>query len=211
MKVFYGGEDMVTIEIAKKLIEYCALNLCVENIEYEDVGIRERGEAVKKRLSAIALLGNIYPVVFVIDSDGECVVEMLNNTCPEGWDSDFGSINIAIDEGESWLLADFSGFSKYFGVKVGDIDYDNKKLEVTFDYKTSLYIMNTIIPKSRKMDIRENLRPTPKAKKPATYNTYWIDYVQNHWNIDNAIKHSESLEKAVNRINKKMSKYLDKA
>lgn len=51
-----------------------------------------------------------YPIIFVFDSDGECVLKILERECTAGWNDIFTSLNIAIDEEESWRLADQTNF-----------------------------------------------------------------------------------------------------
>ena len=150
MKLFYGGEDDVTKSIARRLALDISKDLNISDIILEDVGIRERGSAILKKLPQIVALGRKYPIIFVFDSDGECILEILKRACPAGWNNTFTSLNIAIDEGESWLIADQLSFAKYFGVNVSDIKYSSNTQEMTFPYKTSLYIMKELAPKSVK-------------------------------------------------------------
>lgn len=179
MTIYYGGEDDVTRYIARKLAYDISREMKIEDVAIEDVGIRERGAAIKNKLQQLVRLGKKNPIVFVFDSDGECVVDILKQTCPDGWADSFCALNIAIDEGESWLLADKNGFAKYFGVSTEDIDFAQETGEVTYPYKTSLYIMRNIISKSKKKEIKENMSCTERGKKPATYNMFWKEYIDN--------------------------------
>ena len=207
MTIYYGGEDDVTRYIARRLAYTISTEIGLKNVIIEDVGIRERGAAVKNKLQQMVRLGKKAPVVFVFDSDGDCVVDILKQACPEGWADSFCALNIAIDEGESWLLADQKGFANYFGVDVEDIQISPQMGEVTYPYKTSLYIMKNIIPKSRKKEIRENMSCTERGKKPATYNVFWKDYIDNVWNMDEAGKMSDSLSKSINRVKERLLRY----
>lgn len=207
MTIYYGGEDDVTRYIARKLAYTISNEMKLEDVVIEDVGIRERGAAIKNKLQQLVRLGKKTPIVFVFDSDGDCAVDILKQTCPEGWTDSFCALNIAIDEGESWLLADKKGFADYFGVAVEDIPISQKMGEVTYPYKTSLYIMRNIIPKSRKKEVRDNMCCTERGKKPATYNVFWKDYINNVWNMNEAEKISDSLSRSINRIKNKLLMY----
>ena len=207
MTIYYGGEDDVTRYIARKLAYAISNEMKLKDVIIEDVGIRERGTAIKNKLQQIVRLGKKTPIVFVFDSDGDCVVDILKQACPEGWTDSFCALNIAIDEGESWLLADKKGFADYFGVTVEDIQISQKVGEVTYSYKTSLYIMKNIIPKSRKKEIRENMCCTERGKKPATYNVFWEDYIDNVWNMNEAGKISDSLSRSINRVKNRLLMY----
>ena len=201
--VYIGGENDVTKTIAKKLVEYTLFRYEHESVVFEDLAGRSRGTGVLSKLPNMVELGKKSLVVFVFDSDGDCVVETLKKYCPDGWKSEFCAINIAIDEGESWLLADRAGFSKYFGIKLSDIPRcETGRDEIHLPYKTSLYIMKELVPKSSKKRVKENLQCTKTLKKPPTYNNLWIDYIMNFWNIEEALKKSKSLAKAVVRIDK---------
>ena len=202
MTIFYGGEDDVTRWIAKRLALESIKDLEITNAEIQPLGFRERGSAIIGKLSQIVSLGQKYPVIFVMDSDGDCVLDILNKGIPNGWKNTFASINIAIDEGESWLLADDCSFSKYFGV--GTLDIKPNGGEVTFPYKTSMYIMREIIPKSSKRCVRDNLCCTEKGHKPPTYNLLWEKYIMEQWNVENASGKARSLERAVKRIKDKV-------
>lgn len=203
MLVYIGGEDDVTKTIAKRLVEYVVFRSESDPVVFEDVAGRSRGTGVLSKLPNMVELGKKAPVIFVFDSDGDCVVELLKKYCPDGWKSRFCAMNIAVDEGESWLLADRAGFSKYFGIKLADLPFCEKgRDEIYLPYKTSLYIMKDLVPKSGKKSVKENLQCTKTLKKPPTYNYLWIDYIMNFWNIAEASKNSKSLAKAVLRAEK---------
>lgn len=203
MRVYIGGEDDVTKTIAKRLVEHTLSKYGKESVVFEDIAGRSRGTGVLSKLPNMVALGRKAPVVFVFDSDGDCVVEILKKYCPDGWKSEFCAINIAIDEGESWLMADRAGFSKYFGIRPEDIPpCETGRDEISLPYKTSLYIMRELVPKSIKKCVKENLQCTKTLKKPPTYNNLWIDYIMNFWDIDEASKNSGSLTKAVTRIDR---------
>lgn len=207
MKLLYGGEDDVTKLIARRLAIEIAKDAHI-SVQPEDIGIRERGSAILKKLPQIVALGKKYPIVFVFDSDGECVLEILNKACPDGWNDTYASLNIAIDEGESWLLSDLTGFGKYFGIDVSDITSALDAREITFPYKTSLYIMKELVPKSAKKDVVEKMSCTERGKKPPTYNELWKDYIDSKWDIKKAMQRCESLERAIRRIKRNLQRYV---
>ena len=60
--------------------------------------------------------------------------------------------------------------------------------------------MKEIIPKSKNRDVRDNMSCTERGKKPPTYNQLWYNYIHSKWDIDDASENSESLRKAVERI-----------
>lgn len=208
MRVYYGGEDVVTKSIAKRLVQSWAYNHDKKKIECVDLNIRASGRAVLSQLNNIILLGKKTPVVFVLDSDQDCAVDLLKKYCTERADDSYSTINIAIDEGEAWLLADKIGFSDFVGVKKSTISEDiYRGKEVATPYKTSLYIMMELVPVSKKKEIRNAMSVAPNAKKPPTYNALLPDFIADKWDVDRAQKHSESLSRAVRRVETKLNMY----
>ena len=49
---------------------------------------------------------------------------------------------------------------------------------------------------------------TERGKKPATYNVFWKEYIDNIWNMSEAKKYSNSLSRAMERVEKKLRMYL---
>lgn len=206
MRVYISGEDGVTKAIAKRLVLYTANT---SDIDFFDATSRDSGSKVWQNLDRLVKLGEKNPTVAVYDSDGECVISLLQEYCPNGWDSRYSAINIAISEAESWLLADREGFSNYLHVAKKHMPVlQEHKMEISdsIDYKISLYLMRNIAPESNKASIREGLRFTDRYKKPSTYNEIIVPFVDKYWNIDNALHNSESLRRSVRRVRAIFSK-----
>ena len=203
MLVYYGGEDLVTKLIAKRLIIYAARLDGIHDLSLEDANPRYYGTRALEKLDQMIRLSTTAPVICVFDSDGTCVLELLKRHTKNGWKKKQLAINIAIDEGETWLMADRKGFAQYFGIKLCAIP-DKKKnaieLSSSFPYKTSLYFLKELVPLSKKKKVLETLGCERPGKKPPTYNTLWPEFIERHWNIGEAIKNSDSLARAVDRI-----------
>lgn len=117
--------------------------------------------------------------------------------------NDYATINFAVDEAEAWLLADRISFAKYFNIPVKTVPTRNAlSLEIAdiMPYKTSLYILIELVPLSNNRAIKSVLAYDRPGKKPSTYNSVGGEYISKYWNIEDAIKNSESLERAVKRI-----------
>ena len=202
MQVFYAGEDDVTKLIAKRIIEYSAQLEGLNSIKMNDANPRDRGTKALDKLDTVIRLSNNYPVVCVFDSDSDCVLELLKKYAPDGWKKDRLALNFAIDEGETWLMADRRSFASYFGLRVSHIPEKKqgaKELSQSIPYKTSLFFLDKLIPESQTkkyVSILENRQP---GRKPATYNSVWPNYINNYWNIANACENSDSLSRAVDR------------
>ena len=203
MLVYYGGEDTVTKLIAKRLIKYVAESDGRIELELEDANPRDHGTKALDNLNLMIRLSRTTPVICVFDSDGKCVVEILRKYAPDGWKNDKLAINIAVDEGETWLMADAKNFARYFGLKRASVPVkhvNSLELSESIPYKTSLYFLRELVPQSKKYRVIESLTCLRPGKKPPTYNNLWPDFIENHWDINEAIKNSNSLQRAVRRV-----------
>jgi len=98
---------------------------------------------------------------------------------------------VAVREVESWILADVDSFSSFLGISRMWIPV---QVEEIHDPKQ---ILINLARKSRKREIREDIVPQPgsKRKQGRGYNSRLIKYVINYWNIQNALKNSDSLQR----------------
>ena len=195
MIVYYGGEDQVTKLIAKQLIRYAAQLEGIDDITLDDANPRDYGTRALEKLKLIIRLSVAAPIVCVFDSDGDCVVELLKKQ--------HLAINIAVDEGEAWLMADKKNFSDYFGLKLSlipDKKENSHELSESIPYKTSLYFLQQLVPHSRKKKVLNNLTCERPGKKPPTYNALWAEFIEKHWDIDIASHNSDSLLRAITRV-----------
>lgn len=201
MTFYYGGEDTVTSELAKQLIKHCCM-LEVQSYEVEDVLMRKNGESALTALPQCVALGKTAPVVCVFDSDGRCVVDLLNKNSTDGWKSRHSAINIAKDEGEVWLLADRRGFSDFFQIPqkfIPERAPSHGEISDTLKIKPSLYMLDSIFCHSESQKIRAIMHIERPYRKPSTYNNLWPEFIQKHWNIEVASQNSDSLRRAVIR------------
>ena len=100
-------------------------------------------------------------------------------------------------------MADRQSFSDYFGIRLSlipDIKKNSQELSESIPYKTSLYFLQQMVPYSRKKRVLENLSCERPGKKPPTYNALWADFIENYWNMEIASHNSESLLRAINRV-----------
>ncbi|WP_233431478.1 hypothetical protein [Leptospira santarosai] len=116
---------------------------------------------------------------------------------------------VACDEGESWLMSDIIGFSKWLSIDQSlipiPISKDKKKpeyIELNFSFKPSLYLMQKLATCSTNVSLRERLIPKAYAKKGPEYNSTLLPFIRDIWNVEEAALNSYSLRKAVERIQK---------
>lgn len=204
MRAIVVGEDDVTKEIIKKLIVSYAPHL--DTLQT----LPARGsQAIKhENIKAYNILAEKTPVILLTDLDnGQCAPQMQRNILQSIVKHPMFIFNIAVEEAETWLMADKENFLSYFGVedKIPHATYhkmrgDNARMEILFEYKPSLYMMREIIPTSSKSAVIAQLKPKNGAKKGPEYNTAMIPFITNKWNPENARSQSYSLERMIVRL-----------
>lgn len=198
--IIIAGEDTVTREIIKRLIEYAGLNI---NISREEP---IRGGKILESLPKYNILG--LPVIALIDlDDADCPVSLLNNIFHQTPINNNLLLRIAVDEAESWLMADKEGFSQYLSIPFDKIpanksldSKNDRNIELRFPYKPSLYLMRELASISSNTELKKQLTPKEGAKKGPEYNTAITPFIREKWDIKNAMRNSYSLQKAIQRI-----------
>ena len=201
MKVYIVGEDAVTTSIIKRILIYCSD--CFEIISE----LPARGGQVKSKIKEFNELSNFYPVVLLIDLDNDDCAPLLLNRLIENKNDNF-IFNIAVDEAEAWLMADKEGFSTYFKIKLEDMPFayqtkqggKNALTEMYFAYKSSMYLTHELIKKSKSLEYKQQLTPKKGAAKGPEYNSCMLPFIQNAWDIDDARKNSDSLNRMILRV-----------
>lgn len=201
--VIIVGEDLVTRQVIKKLLQVT----CPEgfNIIREDP---VRGSEVKKLTPNYNALAASFPIILLADLD--------NNNCPPteqaAWLNNQPKhphfiFRFAVDEAESWLLADRQGFAAFLGIDVTQIPEPSPlrprepyNLEIRPPYKTSLFMMRELASISPKAELKRQLTPLDRTSKSSEYNLAMLPFIDLHWNVQTAIENSYSLQKMVRRL-----------
>jgi len=201
VKLFIVGEDAVTYTIIKKILTHCSNN-------FEIISeLPARGGQVKSQIKQYNKLSETYPVILLIDLDNnDCAPQLLNKLISVK-NKNF-IFNIAIDEAEAWLMADREGFADYFKINLKEIPVACLKkqgggkalTEMNFSVKSSWFLTHELIKKSRSSEFIQQLTPKPNASKGPEYNPCILPFIENKWNIDNACKNSDSLNRMITRI-----------
>lgn len=208
MEVFIVGEDDACRAVIRRVVAFCA------NVKNTPIKVRPqefpiRGGEIKSKIKNFNKLSITTPVILLTDLD--------NNICPPTFitalmDGDNKNENFvlstAVDEVEAWLLADREGIARYFSIGIEKIPQTSKitmqgrveKTEISCPCKTSLYFVNQILPHSRNKTLIKQLTPRKGAVKGPEYNIGMIPFIQNHWNIEAAMKNSDSLKGMIYRI-----------
>ncbi|GHT34736.1 hypothetical protein FACS189427_02610 [Planctomycetales bacterium] len=208
MKVYITGEDPVTLAVIKRILFFCSK-------EFKIIGeLPARGGQIKSKIREFNKLSLTYPVVLLTDLDtASCAPELLNKLLPETKNEHF-LFNIAVDEAEAWLMADRKGFAEYFAIPFDKMpDFCKTKqggikecLEINLRYKSSLHFTTKLMEFCTKIQYKQQLTPPKGASKGREYNTCVLPFIEGKWNISNAQKNSDSLDRMIKRLNALIAK-----
>ena len=124
----------------------------------------------------------------------DCPLELRNDWIHFDLNPNF-IFSIAVREVESWILADREGLSRYFNVSLVNFP---RNPEIEADPKNTLI---NIARRSKKREIREDIVPLNRnAIIGPNYNGCLSVFFYKYWDIGNAIKQSESLKRAYNKL-----------
>lgn len=203
IKVYISGEDAVTKAIIERLLRFCSPRFQVTK------EIPARGSEIKKKISALNTLAQTQPVVMLTDLDTTDCAPILKTSLLKGEpQSQNFLINIAIDESEAWLMADRNGFAKFLDVeedtipkaclqKMGGL---KRIMEMSFHAKSSWVLTHEIAPQSRNEELKHQICAQGTASKGPEYNDGILPFVKTFWNIEEAMKNSDSLSRMVKRL-----------
>jgi hypothetical protein len=152
---------------------------------------------IKKNIMAYnkAAKYGYYFVITDLDNEG-CAPSLIEKWLPANRNDQL-LLRVAVHEIESWLLADRESFSSFFAISREIIP---ARPDTLADPKQTVI---SLAKKSRKRSIRNAFVPIDDhASIGPGYNLEFRNYIQNHWNIAVARKHSPSLEKAMIALSK---------
>jgi hypothetical protein len=136
------------------------------------------------------------PFLLLTDLDAsECPASLLQTwlSVPK---NDNLLFRVAVREVESWLLADAEGIATFLAVKPATVPANPESLP---DPKR---ILVELAARSRKKDLREDIAPRKgsTAKQGPDYNPCLSRFVFDHWNVDVAAAHADSLRRTIERL-----------
>lgn len=201
--VYIVGEDDVTREIIKRIVKDYAPHLTI--IQH----IPARGSEIKAKIPNLNTVALSSPVILLADMDTVSCAPLAKAGILKGLSnvsSEF-VVNIAVDEGEAWLLADRDGFSTYFGIPIELMPVCTKqkfmgpkaRMEMSIPLKASLYLTHNLAGHSKKKVFKDQLYSEDTCKGPE-YNTAIVPFIQKSWDIETARQNSYSLDGMIKRI-----------
>lgn len=152
---------------------------------------------IKKNLPAYNKTAKAgFPYFILTDLDTAlCAPQLIDDWTKSAPLSSNLFFRIAVREVESWILADRENIAKYLGIPISKIPLDTDSIP---DPKQ---LICNLARKSKKKAVREGIPPKDQyAVQGYDYNALLGFFIQNVWNISNAVECSSSLKRTVERL-----------
>ncbi len=191
MNVNIVVEGITDEAVAKRLLELTGLT--IGNI----YGLRGK-QHILKQLQGYNTAATYRPwlVIVDLDSDADCVVQAVQNWLPKTNHEKGMCFRIAVREIEAWLLADAEHLAQFLHVSSSILPASpDKELHPK---QTLVNIART----SSKSYIREDIVPRQGAGSVVGpgYTSKLIEFTQQYWHPDQAMQHSESLQRCMKAL-----------
>jgi hypothetical protein len=150
---------------------------------------------IKSKMRAFNSAAKGAPFLVLTDLDqAECAPEKLRQWLPVEQNPNL-IFRFAVREVEAWVLAHRSQFARFLGLQreaiplnVDDIDHPKE------------FLIN-LARRSRRTDIKGDLVPRgTTSRQGPNYNGRLTDFVISQWDAQEAVKHSDSLRRAVRAL-----------
>lgn len=155
------------------------------------------GNEVEKVLRKQAHIPSPIPRIFVLDSDGNCPVEIRASMLPKG-SVDNVLLRICDTEIESWLLADSAAFARFFNIPSVKVEPS-----VGRDAKERMLRCVDLFGKRNCQDfVRKSMRNGKRNRYEfgGRYRTILEQYIEQEWDAEAAALSSDSLSRALRRL-----------
>lgn len=152
---------------------------------------------IKQKVAAFNNAAKGTPFIILADLEAECPPAQIKKWLPTPLNPNL-LFRIAVREIEAWLLADRSGFASFLKIDKALIPTNVDKI----DHPKQKVI--NLAKRSRNRALRQAIVPIPgrTARVGPDYNGQLSSFVFGEWNIEEAMKNSESLRRTVKALNK---------
>lgn len=139
------------------------------------------------------LARNLYPVLCVADTDGNCVRHLLSKWLPVSPPSTF-ALRLAVNEAESWLLGDRKAIAKFLDIPLAKIPSQPETLS---DPKT---VLLQLARRSRSRTLRSEMINRDGTKPGAGYVLHLSEFARTSWSAARAAEGCPSLRRAMQNL-----------
>ncbi|HDQ44858.1 MAG TPA: hypothetical protein ENN17_05060 [bacterium] len=185
-------EDEIHLNILKKILAETQPHVTINRIHQS--GSRFY---IGKKLFAFNRASLIKPHIVLADLDRIPCVRILKQKWITFEQSERLFFQVAVREGEAWLLADHKSMSTFLGISLNLLRKEVRQVENIYDPK--LLLVN-LARRSKRRQIRDGLVPKGSAKIGDLHNTLLSEYIQKQWEIEQARIHSSSLNRFLDKL-----------
>lgn len=185
------GEDPLTCALGEQLVTEILPEWGMPRPAIDNKGVTKLVSALPRFIEQAR---HVNPVLCIADTDGKCVKKLLTEWLPTAIPESF-LLRLAVNEGESWVLADRQALAAFFEIA-------EKQISRTPDEEDNpkRHVLN-LARKSKKRIIRQELvSETDPTKQGNGYNVHLRNFVKNHWSAQRAAENSPSLQRAIDRL-----------
>jgi hypothetical protein len=152
---------------------------------------------IKSRIKGFNNAAKEMPFLVLTDLDKEeCAPKLIREWLPVRLHPNL-IFRVAKREVESWVMADRNAFADFLKIPTVKIPFN---IDDELDDPKAFLVM--MARKSKDRAIRNAIVPKHAASKVGPdYNGKLASFVQEKWNLQRAVQHSDSLKRAVNAIN----------
>lgn len=191
LRLLVVGEDRLCCTLAERIATHALPRWTLSLPPIDTGGVTKLRTALPRYAEQAR---HVQPVFCLADTDGLCAVEWLRQWRPARMPHAL-ILRLAVNEAESWVLADRNEFTRHMRVPAGKIPLGVDQLP---DPKA---LVLQLVGKSKSRLFRtEMVSATDPLKQGTGYNLHLCDFVRKHWNADRARELSPSLDRAIRSL-----------
>ena len=180
-------EDLLTASVIKRLVNEFNDKITIT----QEINAHGFGK-IKRDILKYNNAAKNKPFIIITDLDKkECAVSLIEDWFNNTEKEPELIFRVAVKEIDAWILADKKGIAKTLNISPDIIPSEPEKIDNPKE------LLMQLAKKSKKREIREEFPPKDSfAHQGPLYNILLTTFVNEEWNLDEAMKHSKSLEKA---------------
>lgn len=188
-EMYVIGEDALSCALGVKLVTDVAKRIPALPV-INTHGVTKLQSALKRYFGLV----NISPVLCVADTDGKCVVDIIQRWIPHGTPSGF-LLRFAVREAESWLLADSEAFADFLHVPQSKMPKSPDEID-----NPKEMVLHLASRSSKRLIRQEMVSDRDSSKSGAGYNVHLCDFAAQYWRPLEAARVSPSLSRAIDSL-----------
>ncbi len=185
------GEDELCCVLGSRLVQACLPTWTLALTPINKRGVTRLAAEVPRYVNYAR---NVHPVLCIADTDGKCPASLSSAWQAKGRNDDF-LLRLAVQEAESWVLADADALAQALAIPPGIVPRDPDNLA---DAKSTLV---GLARRSSKRSVRRDFVSDFDQTKPGSgYVRALCDVVKANWRAIVASDRSPSLGRAIKRL-----------